>query len=307
MRSYIALIPGLLIVGSAVAGDEDPRPTPLTRPDMKQFLEDMKSRKPRIPLPELTAEEKAKLGEREAGYEGRLRALTCRPAKAGPAVAGRRARASLASPIPTMTLDYKFKTQLFWIVSRTNNCQYCLGHQESKLLGAGMKEDEIAALDGDWSEFTPAERAAFAFARKFTYEPHRLTDADIDGLRKLLQGPADPGDDPVDGGEQRDQSLEGRCRRAAIRERRRFPEQGRQAAAGRPAGREAHVPDADLGGLQDTGHARRAALVGRARKADASDRVPPAEARVACGRRSRLEAVPQTDAAAAAGRRSQDA
>ena len=22
------------------------------------------------------------------------------------------------------TLDYKFKTQLFWIVSRTNNCQY---------------------------------------------------------------------------------------------------------------------------------------------------------------------------------------
>jgi alkylhydroperoxidase family enzyme len=47
-----------------------------------------------------------------------------------------------------------------------------------------MKEDEIAALDGDWSEFTPAERAAFAFGRKFTFEPHRLTDADIDGLRK---------------------------------------------------------------------------------------------------------------------------
>ncbi len=47
-----------------------------------------------------------------------------------------------------------------------------------------MKEDEIAALDGDWSQFTPAEQAAFAFARKFTYEPHRLTDADINVLRK---------------------------------------------------------------------------------------------------------------------------
>src|SRR5262245_44001800 len=47
-----------------------------------------------------------------------------------------------------------------------------------------MKEDEIAALDGDWAEFTPAERAAFAFCRKFTYEPHRLTDADIGQLRK---------------------------------------------------------------------------------------------------------------------------
>src|SRR5262245_2083857 len=47
-----------------------------------------------------------------------------------------------------------------------------------------MKEDEVAALDGDWSEFTAAERAAFAFARKLTHEPHRLTDADVDRLRK---------------------------------------------------------------------------------------------------------------------------
>jgi alkylhydroperoxidase family enzyme len=83
-----------------------------------------------------------------------------------------------------MTLDYRFKTSLFWIVSRTNNCQYCLGHQESKLLGAGMVEDEIAALDGDWSEFGPAEQAAFAYARKLTLQPHRLDDADIERLRK---------------------------------------------------------------------------------------------------------------------------
>jgi alkylhydroperoxidase family enzyme len=47
-----------------------------------------------------------------------------------------------------------------------------------------MTEDEIAALDGDWAEFTPAERAAFTFCRKFTYEPHRLTDGDIDRLRQ---------------------------------------------------------------------------------------------------------------------------
>jgi alkylhydroperoxidase family enzyme len=83
-----------------------------------------------------------------------------------------------------MSLDYAFKTELFWIVSRANNCQYCQGHQESKLLAAGLKEDEIAALDGDWSEFTPAQRSAFAFARKLTYEPYRLEDADIDALRK---------------------------------------------------------------------------------------------------------------------------
>ncbi len=47
-----------------------------------------------------------------------------------------------------------------------------------------MKEEEIAGLDGDWTEFTPAQRAAFAFARKLTYEPHHLTDGDLDSLGK---------------------------------------------------------------------------------------------------------------------------
>jgi AhpD family alkylhydroperoxidase len=83
-----------------------------------------------------------------------------------------------------MTLDYRFKTSLFWIASRANNCQYCLGHQESKLLNAGMTEDEIAALDGNWAEFTPAEQAAFALGRRLTLEPHLLADADIEQVRK---------------------------------------------------------------------------------------------------------------------------
>src|SRR5947208_6307829 len=65
-----------LMAGSLQAADDPattPRPMPLTRPEMKQYLEDMKARKPRIPLPELTEEEKAKLGERGMGYESRLR------------------------------------------------------------------------------------------------------------------------------------------------------------------------------------------------------------------------------------------
>ena len=47
-----------------------------------------------------------------------------------------------------------------------------------------MKEEQIAALDFDWGEFTPAQQAAYALARKLTYEPHRLADVDFDGLRK---------------------------------------------------------------------------------------------------------------------------
>jgi hypothetical protein len=180
---------------------------------MKQFLDDMKSRKPRIPLPEPTEEEKAQLGR---GYEGRLRTHYMPAgdlrvglgnggfgagggrARAGAGAAGDQARTGAAGDRaragaaggpprqqdPNMSLDYAFKTELFWIVSRANNCQYCMGHQESKLLNAGLKEDEIAALDGDWSEFTPAQRAAFALARRLTYEPHNLTDSDIDAARK---------------------------------------------------------------------------------------------------------------------------
>jgi alkylhydroperoxidase family enzyme len=41
----------------------------------------------------------------------------------------------------------------------------------------------VAALDGDWTDATPADRAAYAFARKVSFEPHKLTDADIAGLR----------------------------------------------------------------------------------------------------------------------------
>jgi AhpD family alkylhydroperoxidase len=84
-----------------------------------------------------------------------------------------------------MTLSYAFKTRLFWIVARTNNCQYCMGHQEQKLSAVGMTDDEIAALDSDWESYPPAERAAFAYARKLTYEPHLLSDADIQALGKF--------------------------------------------------------------------------------------------------------------------------
>src|SRR2546425_7577522 len=59
-----------------------------------------------------------------------------------------------------------------------------MGHQEIKLAVAGLSDDEIAALDGDWAEFSEAERVAFAFARKLTQEPHQIVDADLDRLRK---------------------------------------------------------------------------------------------------------------------------
>ena len=68
------------------------------------------------PLQRRLAEAGQRLGEREAGYEGRLRGLYL------PRGEGQGGFGFNREPDPNMTLDYRFKTQLFWIVSRTNTC-----------------------------------------------------------------------------------------------------------------------------------------------------------------------------------------
>jgi hypothetical protein len=119
MRLTIGLFTLLLsLTALAAERGSSPNPVPLTRPEMKQSLEDLKGRKPRIPLPELTDEEKAKLGERGGSYEGRLRYHYMPGGEARVGLGGRREQD------PAMTLDYRFKTTLFWLVSRTNNCHY---------------------------------------------------------------------------------------------------------------------------------------------------------------------------------------
>jgi alkylhydroperoxidase family enzyme len=87
---------------------------------------------------------------------------------------------------PNARLDYPLTVSCFWIVSRGNNCQYCLGHQELKLRGAGLDDDTIAALDSDWSRFDPRKQLALAFARKLTLEPYSLSDDDIANLQGLF-------------------------------------------------------------------------------------------------------------------------
>jgi alkylhydroperoxidase family enzyme len=177
----ILILPGACPADDKPASDT-PAPVAATRPELKEQLERSKQSHPRLPLPPPTEEELAAAKAR-AGRgpmtgiinNGRMRKLYL-PAEV---LGGGFTR----EPDPAMTLNNTFKTMFFWIVSRANNCTYCQGHQEVKLSGDGVKEETLAALDGDWSEFTPAERAAFAFTLKLTYEPNRVSDADIDRLR----------------------------------------------------------------------------------------------------------------------------
>jgi alkylhydroperoxidase family enzyme len=203
MLKKSALFFSLAAMGfSASFGDtpvKTPRPIPATRTEMKELLEDMKKRPYRIPLPELTEKEKQELGERSTNYETRLR-FNYIPVAEGTVFGAGRTRTAAPAGAPgsaiaprqdftrnadeNMTLTYQFKTMLFWIVARTNNCQYCLGHQEWKLSATGMSDDAIAALDADWSDYSEAEQAAFAYARLLTYEPHLLSDEVIAKVAK---------------------------------------------------------------------------------------------------------------------------
>jgi alkylhydroperoxidase family enzyme len=167
---------------SAAAQASDPPAVSPTRPELKQQLEDSKRSQPRLPLPPPTEAELAAAKARAGAgpmtgiiNNARMRRLYLPPEVLGGGFT--------REPDPAMTLNNTFKTMFFWIVSRANNCRYCTGHQEVKLSADGVKEETLAALDGDWSEFTPAERAAFAFTLKLTYEPNRISDADIDRLR----------------------------------------------------------------------------------------------------------------------------
>lgn len=211
-KSLVAFVLPALFASSLAAalGDDavkTPRPVPATRPEMKELLEDMKKRPHRIPVPELTDKDKESLGERANNYEARLRyhyvpttegsvfgaARTGGTAggnaggnasKDGAKTGAGRGNDFTRNADENMSLTYQFKTKLFWIVSRTNNCQYCLGHQEWKLSATGMTDDQIAALDADWGVYGEDEQAAFAYARLLTYEPHRLNDAAIDAVKK---------------------------------------------------------------------------------------------------------------------------
>lgn len=150
---------------TAEAPSDTPKAVPATRPEIKAALEALKYRAPRLPLPE---------AEGEGGVNnGRMRAQYL-PAS----WSGRRGRSGQSG-----LLEYPLTVSCFWIASRGNNCQYCLGHQELKLRSAGVDEDAVAALDSDWSRFDPRKQAALAFARKLTLEPFLMADADVARLR----------------------------------------------------------------------------------------------------------------------------
>jgi len=168
-----------------------PKAVPATRAEMLKALDAIRHREARLPLPDAEASPTASAPvSPNAG-----------PPVAGPVGAGslgvvnngRLRSLYLPKEFQTRTpqppgnasdqLPYEFSTELFWIVSRVNNCHYCLGHQEAKLQAVGVTEQTLLELDTDWSKFPVSQAAAFKFARKLTFAPQSISDQDIDALR----------------------------------------------------------------------------------------------------------------------------
>jgi alkylhydroperoxidase family enzyme len=168
---------------------DTPKPVPATRPEIKAALEALKQRTPRLPLPKSDARGGVNNGRMRAAYlpetwgTGRGRGNWSASRQASTESAGRDARFGLDS---NSAFDHAFTTSLFWVVSRGNNCHYCLGHQELKLRAAGLDDDTIAALDSDWGRFGTRQKAALAYARKLTLEPHLIGDNDIARLKNTF-------------------------------------------------------------------------------------------------------------------------
>jgi alkylhydroperoxidase family enzyme len=80
--------------------------------------------------------------------------------------------------------DRVFGLSLFWIVTRSIDCPYCMGHCEMNWEVIGMTPSQIAErsralASDDWSCFPPAEQRALAFARKLTRSPGEVTTDDV--------------------------------------------------------------------------------------------------------------------------------
>jgi alkylhydroperoxidase family enzyme len=146
---------------------------------MLAALEQLKQRAPRLPLPPEAARAAVTPGALGVVNNALMRNHYLPPEL--------RSSPAARTPDPAMQLDQEFSVELFWIVSRVNNCHYCLGHQEVKLKAGGMAEEKLLALDTNWKQFPPEQQAAFQFARKLTFAPHAITDSDLETLREHFE------------------------------------------------------------------------------------------------------------------------
>jgi alkylhydroperoxidase family enzyme len=158
----------------------------LSYDQLQERLDKQRERQPRLPVPTWD-EVKGKLPP----------AMATRPTRIVWSLMTYGYAAELQIPwsIATRTMwaerpgDRVFEESLFWIQTRTIECNYCMGHCEMLLEVAGLDKKAIAErtsrlASNDWSSFPPEEQRAYAYARKLSKAPWTLTSADYATLKE---------------------------------------------------------------------------------------------------------------------------
>lgn len=83
------------------------------------------------------------------------------------------------------SLARKTKESIALLVSKDNNCDYCVAAHTGALKAIGVSDDEISRIqtDLDQAEFTAKERALIRFARKSNQAAHEIDDATFSTMR----------------------------------------------------------------------------------------------------------------------------
>lgn len=155
---------------------------------LQQRLERQRSRTPRLPIPTWD-EVRPKLPERMRARPTRILWNLINygyvPELSVPWSAATR---TMWSEAPG---DRVFEESLFWVQTRTIQCNYCMGHCEMLLEVAGLNKQQVdertrALASDNWAPFSPSEQRTFAYARKLTAAPSSLTFADYQQLEADL-------------------------------------------------------------------------------------------------------------------------
>ena len=88
------------------------------------------------------------------------------------------------------SLDRKLYELIYLRVSLINGCHYCTQHHVASSKRVGLTAEDWAALRaGDYSRYTPKEKAALVYVEKLTRTPRDVTDSDFIPLKKEFTDP----------------------------------------------------------------------------------------------------------------------
>jgi uncharacterized peroxidase-related enzyme len=84
-------------------------------------------------------------------------------------------------------LSVKFKEAVMTALAEANKCDYCVSFHATALRNAGASDEEVKAalsFDPDRIGLNEKEKALFNFALKANGDPHAMTPADIEAVRR---------------------------------------------------------------------------------------------------------------------------